>query len=146
MKFLLLIIGLTFYLPSFSQSTSSLKGKVTDKDTNEGIPFTNIKLSLDGVFVAGAVTDMDGYYQFHSLEPGYYTLECSYAGYVNSTIKDILVTTGQTTHYSLTIKEWNDAVILPVLPPTDEPIFEPGHSISGQIINRERIAKYPGNY
>ena len=71
----------------FSQS-STIKGKVSDATNNESIPFANIYIEETK---SGVATDLEGNYQIKNLNPGLYTLTCSFVGYESKSIAEIIV-------------------------------------------------------
>ena len=62
-------------LSFFAKAQTSLKGKVTDGETNEAIFFGNVVIFKDGVLVTGASTDEAGNYSFPDIDPGTYDVE-----------------------------------------------------------------------
>ena len=71
----------------FSQS-SIIKGKVSDATNNENIPFANVYVEETK---SGVATDLEGNYQIKNLNPGLYTLTCSFVGYESKSIAEIIV-------------------------------------------------------
>ena len=71
----------------FSQS-SIIKGKVSDATNNENIPFANVYIEETK---SGVATDLEGNYQIKNLNPGLYTLTCSFVGYESKSIAEIIV-------------------------------------------------------
>ena len=60
-KVTLLLVGLLVTLTgAIAQNTGTLKGKVTDKDTKQPLPFVNVILFLNGNLITGGATDIDG--------------------------------------------------------------------------------------
>jgi hypothetical protein len=68
--------------------TGIIKGKVSDKVSNEPIPFANI-LVLGTDF--GATTDDNGLYEITGLSPGLYSLRISFVGYEDASAFEIQV-------------------------------------------------------
>jgi outer membrane receptor protein involved in Fe transport len=89
-KLLLTAIVFTISLTAWSQS-GTLKGKVTDKDTKEPIPFANVVVDLGGKIVNGATTDFDGKYTIKPIPPGKYDIKITYVGYKNLMIQGVLI-------------------------------------------------------
>jgi len=84
---LLLIIGIT---DVFAQK-GSITGVVTDKATNDKIPFANVLLILENntAFVNGTVSDKDGNFYIDNLTFGNFNVAISFIGYEPDTIKNI---------------------------------------------------------
>jgi hypothetical protein len=66
-----------------------IKGKISDKISNEAIPFANV-LVLGTDF--GATTDANGLYEITGLTPGLYNIRASFVGYEDATAFEIQVT------------------------------------------------------
>jgi hypothetical protein len=96
---LLLIISMLISTMLSAQATSSIRGQIKD-EKGEGIPFINIVLKQNGVFLKGGQTDFDGNYEIGPLEGGLYDLEASYVGYKTTRTERILVRAGAATQYS----------------------------------------------
>ena len=71
-----------------SSQSSTIKGKVSDATNNESIPFANIYIEETK---SGVATDLEGNYQIKNLNPGLYTLTCSFVGYESKSIAEIIV-------------------------------------------------------
>ena len=78
----------------FSQQ-GALKGKITDKDTKEGIPFASVALITGGKQFAATTSDMDGNYTIKPIPPGKYDLQATYVGYTTALIKGIVISSDQ---------------------------------------------------
>ncbi|MGB2470568.1 MAG: carboxypeptidase-like regulatory domain-containing protein, partial [Flavobacteriales bacterium] len=59
----------------------TLKGRITDFDTKESLPFASVILFLNGNQVAGTNTDFDGEYTIKPINPGSYDVLFSFVGY-----------------------------------------------------------------
>ena len=59
----------------FSQTgLGTIKGVVTDSESNEPIEGSKIKISLNGTVKGGAYSDEDGKFQINSITPGAYNV------------------------------------------------------------------------
>jgi iron complex outermembrane receptor protein len=65
---------------AFAQS-ATLKGKVTDAQTKEGLPGANVVVTAAGKSPTGAATDPSGDYVVPNLAAGTYTISVSFIGY-----------------------------------------------------------------
>lgn len=72
----------------FSQ-TGVIRGKVSNKLTNEPIAFANVLETKTG---KGTITDENGLYEITGLEPGLYDLNVTFIGFEDVTIFEIQVT------------------------------------------------------
>lgn len=84
-----LLCSITF---GFAQNNGSIKGKVTDKKTNETLPYVNIIIKENGKLVTGAVTTEEGNFSITKLAPQKYTVEIQFIGYTTVT-KNVDLTT-----------------------------------------------------
>ena len=57
---------------------ASLKGRVTDAQSNEPMPFVNVIVSGTSI---GTATDIDGYFLVKGLKPGFVRVQASFIGY-----------------------------------------------------------------
>ncbi len=96
--FTLTVIMLTTAL--FSQS-SSIKGKVIDAET--GAPLPEVSVRIDSSNIVG-VTDLDGFFNIHNIQPGTYKLICNAALYASKTIEEVIVKASEPTHLDITLQ------------------------------------------
>lgn len=101
-------------LPSlFIMAQGSVKGKVTDADSQEPLGFVNVAVSPKGStqIAGGVATDLDGNFEVTGLKEGQYVLTVSFVGYVNATREFSI--TKNTQHVNLkTIRLAEDAKTL----------------------------------
>jgi outer membrane receptor protein involved in Fe transport len=81
---LLLLIASQLFGAAFGQ----IKGKITDKETGEGIPGVTIMILNT---TQGAQTDFDGNFIIRGVEPGTYTLKISSVEYSTISVTDVVV-------------------------------------------------------
>ncbi len=79
-KFVLFIILSAFYTVLFSQKTSSVNGRVTDKQTGESLPGATVTIKGTSTSV---ITSTEGYYSLTNINAGRINLIISYVGYEN---------------------------------------------------------------
>src|SRR5205809_3353401 len=79
-KLLLPLLLISFHTVLFSQTTGSIKGKITDKQTNAPLPgaTVTVKGSLNAV-----INNNEGYFKLSKLNVGKIILVISYVGYEN---------------------------------------------------------------
>src|SRR4051812_25664239 len=77
LKYFLLLFFAANAVIAFSQNTYNLKGKITDKNSQEAVPFVNIYDSISNI---QAASDSMGFFEL-KVKPGVYTLEFSSVGY-----------------------------------------------------------------
>ncbi|MFD0990281.1 TonB-dependent receptor domain-containing protein [Mariniflexile jejuense] len=95
MKKITLFIMLFVAAISYSQSTGSVVGKLTDKEyDNEPLAFANVLIKGT---TKGTTSDIDGLYSIENLEAGSYTVIFSFVGYETQEIKVTVVANKVTT-------------------------------------------------
>jgi hypothetical protein len=96
MKYLL-IFFLSFFIIKNSATAQNnfgtLEGKLTDKETGEGLIAASILLYKTGekTPITGASTDINGNYSINNIPVGVYDVEFSYVCYTRKTIKKVQV-------------------------------------------------------
>ena len=71
-----------------SVQSITIKGRVVDIDTREGLAGAEITVDVPGI---KAFTDLDGNFEIAGLSPGQYTLVCSMISYHKSLLENIEV-------------------------------------------------------
>lgn len=92
-KILLLIVLIGLIFPTAFAQEASLRGRVLDDVSNIPLPFANVVVSGTSV---GAVTDIDGNFQFFGLIPGFIRIEASYIGYKKALSSELEVSAAKT--------------------------------------------------
>lgn len=84
------IISIAFIFSFFSVWAQGgiVRGKVQDAETNEPLPFVNVVILGTQT---GAVSDLDGNFQFFNVKPGFIRLTTSFIGYKNAVSADLEV-------------------------------------------------------
>lgn len=109
-KFLVSIVLSLMCLSAFAQGT--LKGKVTDAGTGEGLIGANV--FVVGTY-KGAAADFNGDYSILELKPGDYTIRVTYLGYNEKQFNGIRIKKDQTTTLNIKLDELGttlDAVVI----------------------------------
>jgi TonB-dependent receptor len=73
---------LLFLTGSSLMANGTIKGKVFDKDTKEGLPGANVTIKGTST---GTASDLNGGFTLPSVPPGTYTVQVSYVGYLTKT-------------------------------------------------------------
>ncbi len=144
---------LLLFFVSFALSTAALlaqgsfgevQGRVVD-EKNEGIPFANVVVSLNGIQVNGAATDFDGYFSIKPLDPGKYQVVASYLG-KTVTVNNVAISPGKTTFLDNILINTSEAQVLQtVVVEYKEPAVDVGKPEVGTTVTREEIEKMPRN-
>jgi outer membrane receptor protein involved in Fe transport len=85
-----------------AQEKGTIKGKVKDAKTGEGLPVVNVKVK--GTYY-GAVSDFDGNYTIPNISQGSYTLEFSIVGYTQVQRTDVRVIANKETTVDQNLQE-----------------------------------------
>lgn len=91
-----------FSVSIISAQTGGIAGKVIEAESGFEIIGGNVVIKGTGT---GSSTDLDGNYLIQSLEPGTYTLECSYIGFETKDIVDVVVESGKVTQMDIQMGE-----------------------------------------
>ena len=78
---------------AFAQ-TATIKGKVTDAQSNEALPQANVQVIATGV-QTGAVSNLDGEFEVRNLAAGTYSVIFSFVGYDKKTFAGVAVKAGE---------------------------------------------------
>jgi TonB-dependent receptor len=73
---------LLFFTASSLLANGTIKGKVFDKDTKEGLPGANVIIKGTST---GTASDLNGGFTIPNVPPGTYTVQVSYVGYMQKT-------------------------------------------------------------
>lgn len=110
---------------SFGQTKpGSLKGTVTVKETGETLPNANIVVKDNaGTKITGGSANLDGQYNINPIDPGVYTIECSFVGMPNAVLNNVTISSGTVRVLNISL---SDKGVL--IGPIDivAPMIEPG--------------------
>ncbi len=144
-KVLLSVLSiLCFSALSIAQTgQGGIKGKVSDQQTGEPLPFVNVVVELNGVQVTGGATDFDGKYFIKPLDAGKYTVKASFTGYKPLQINGVQVTGNRI--------EFLDIKMSPSIEQLDEfvvvdykvPLISKDNTTSGSTVTKEDIMRMP---
>ncbi|MEM6723408.1 MAG: carboxypeptidase regulatory-like domain-containing protein, partial [Bacteroidota bacterium] len=115
-----------------------IQGKIIDEGKGESLPFANVSLLKDGVFITGATSDFDGNYVISGFDPGTYTLRVEYVGYATNEIPGIVVGGSKTVPYDVQMREGEDLTEIVVTEYTT-PLIEADNTSSGQTLSAEDV-------
>ena len=123
-------------------NSGSLKGKVSDKDTKETLPFVTVIVYLNGNTVNGGTTDIDGEYSIKPLEPGTYDVSFQFVGYQAQTIKGVVVKGGKITPLDAEMMQGAELGTVEVFD-YKVPLIDKDGGSSGGTITREDLKNMP---
>lgn len=137
----LLLLGIA---PAHAQvSSGTLKGKVTDKDTKETLPFVNVVVFLNGNLVTGSTTDIDGEYTIKPIEPGTYDIQFSFVGYQSQTVAKVPISSGKIQFVNAQLSAGVELTTIEIVD-YKVPLIDKDGGASGGTVTREEIEKMPG--
>jgi len=130
-------------LVAFSQS-GTLKGKITDKATNEPIPFANIIIEQGGKQSGGTTSDFDGNYTIKPIPPGKYDVKATYVGYKPIMVTNLVIVANQITFQDVQME--SSAINIETFEVVDYkvPLISKDQTSSGGTMTSEEISKMPG--
>ncbi len=145
-KKLLALFVCTLFLGTmiYAQSSGSLRGKITDSQTNEPIPFANVVVETGGRQVAGISTDMDGNYRISPLSPGRYDVRASSVGYQQVMITGVIISPDQITFQNIELTSTDVVLDVVEIREYAVPLIDKGRTTSGGTVTSEEIQRMPG--
>lgn len=137
----LLLLALAVSLMSAAQTRpGSIRGKVTDKTSGEAIPFANIVVKHNEVLIAAGTTDTSGFYHINPVEPGIYTLQCTYASYAIVKLSNVKVLANKQTVINFALKESSE-LLQEVVVVAEAELIEVGKT--SDIVEAQEIKNLP---
>jgi len=119
-----------------AQTHGTIRGRVSDAKTNEGLPSVNIKIK--GTYY-GAATDIDGNYVISNVNPGTYILEFSIIGFKTVQRTDVQVQAGQTLVIDQPMEETVLSIGEEIVVIGDKPLFNPEVTSSRRNVTSDDI-------
>jgi outer membrane cobalamin receptor len=123
--------------------TGTLRGKISDKNTGEPLPFVNVVLERGGSQVTGGASDFDGRYDIKPIEPGTYDLVVTYVGYQPYRMQGVVVSSNRITFQDVPLTPGIELKEFEVVQ-YSVPLINRDGGASGGTVTREDIAKMPG--
>ncbi len=93
---------ITILVLEATAQTGTIRGRVFDEDTNEGLPFVN--LVIEGTNI-GSTTDLDGNFTFTGITPGFVRLRVSAVGYETRLSSELQVNANRTANVEIGMTE-----------------------------------------
>lgn len=126
----------------FAQS-GTLKGKVTDKETKEPIPFANIIVEMGGTQAGGTTSDFDGNYTIKPLTPGKYDIKATYIGYKPMMIKGFIIKSDQIGYQNIELEATATTLETYTVVDYKVPLINKDQTATGATVTAEEISKMP---
>lgn len=106
---------------AFAQAKGALVGRITDKETGEGLP--GVHVLIKGTYY-GAATEIDGSYKIPNINPGVYTVEAAMIGYKQVQNTGVKVTAGTATTLNVRLEATVLALGQEVVVIGERPLFD----------------------
>ena len=138
--FCFVFLAFASLVTTYAQGQASLTGYITDAKTGEALIGATVR--VEGT-EAGAVTNIDGYYDIKDIVPQTYNVTASYVGYKQLTRFNIVVRSAGNPNLNFSLEEAVSSLedIVVVANPFDK---LPETPLSIQSLSAEEIATYPG--
>ncbi len=143
LRFLFLSILCAVYsMVTFSQTaqqaltTGTIKGRITDSKTGEGLPSVNI--IAKGTYY-GAASDFDGNYKIEKINPGVYNLAITLLGYKATEYTGVKVEAGKTTEINVKLEETSLTLGKEVVIIGEKPLFDIEQTSSSRTVSGQDI-------
>jgi len=133
---LTLLLLLAVSTVALSVPNTVIKGRVTDKETGEGLPGANI--TVPGTY-KGAASDRDGYYKITGLSPGDYDIKASMIGYTEQLHTGVEVRINKVAQVNFELSPTVLALGQTLEVVGEKTFFEPDVTSSQQRLNSEEI-------
>ena len=118
--------------------TGEITGRVTDKDSKEGVSFATVVLLQNGAEKGGAITDFDGYYSIKPVDPGTYDIRVTSVGYNQGGQDGVFVQADQIVTLNMTL---SSGTVLPEIKVYEKPLIQPGVTAVEKTVGKEEIGK-----
>ncbi|MFA6923100.1 MAG: carboxypeptidase-like regulatory domain-containing protein [Bacteroidales bacterium] len=127
----------------FGQS-GTLKGKITDNETKEPIPFANVVMEAGGRQVSGTTTDFDGNFTIKPIPPGKYNIKTSYVGYQPQQLNGVIINSDKITFVEMKLTKTAVNIKEVVVTDYKVPLISKDETASGETATSEQISKMAG--
>ena len=124
--------------------SGTLKGRVTDTDTKEPIPFANVTVKLGGKVVNGGTTNMNGDFVVKPITAGTYDVEISFMGYGTQIVQGVLIFANKDRKLDVKLESSTKEITGVTIKAYKVPLIEIDQSSSGGVLTKEQIDKMPG--
>lgn len=127
----------------FAQS-GTLKGTLTDKATNEAIPFASVVIESGGTQYGGVNTDIDGNYTIKPIPPGKYDVKAVYVGYKPVLFKDVIINNDKITFLNIEMEQSVQTLTTFEVKEYAVPLISKDQTSTGGTMTSEEMEKMPG--
>lgn len=142
-KLLLVVFAVIAANGVFAQSTS-LKGRVKDKATGEGIPFANVVVLAGDNLLGGTASDFEGKYTIKLLPPGNWTVKATAVGYQGLETERVLLKADVIRFLDLELLTKTEQMEEVQIVAYKVPLIDKDNTQTGETVTAEDIEKMPG--
>lgn len=133
-----LLFTLCLISSGFAQTKGTIKGRVLDAETKEGLPAVNV--IVKGTYL-GAASDMEGNFTIQNVSPGDFTLQFSMIGYTMVQKTGVKVTAGEVTEVEVELSSTVLALGQEVIVIGEKPLFNIDETSSRRTLTSAEIEK-----
>ena len=126
-----------------TSGSGTLKGKLTDQETGEVLPFVNIVIEQYGQQITGSATDFDGKYSVRPIASGIYDVIVSYVGYNAKKVEGVRINGNKITFLDIQLESGIKLEEFQVVE-YSVPLIDKDGGSSGGTVHREDITRMPG--
>jgi len=127
----------------FGQS-GTLKGKMTDKEKKDPIPFATIVISAGGKQIGGANSDFDGNYTIKPIPPGKYDVKVTSVGFKPMMFTGVVINSDKISFLDVPMESSSTDLKTIEVVEYKVPLISKDGTMSGGTATSEEIAKMPG--
>lgn len=143
-KLNLILAFSTLSVFTYGQGLGTIQGTVKDKSNGEVLPFVTVVIELNGVPKGKATSDLDGKYKIPSIEPGTYSIKCSFVGYKPFQANGVPVSANKIQFYNIEMEPGDVTLDEVVIVDYAVPLIDKDGGASGATVTRDDIAKMAG--
>ena len=140
-KVYLLFFFITLITTSVFAQSGTLKGKITDKNTGESLPFVSVVVERNGSQAGGTSSDFDGQYTIKPLDPGTYTIKVSSVGFKQVEVTGVIISSNKITFQNIGMSEGIDIDEVEVIS-FKKPLIDQDN-LAGKTVTSEEIKEMP---
>ena len=140
-KVYLLFFFISLITTSVFAQSGTLKGKITDKNTGESLPFVSIVVERNGSQAGGTSSDFDGQYTIKPLDPGTYTIKVSSVGFKQIEVTGVIISSNKITFQNIGMSEGVDIDEVEVIS-FKKPLIDQDN-LAGKTVTSEEIKEMP---
>ncbi len=141
---LLITLGLLLLTHAALLAQGTLKGKITDSENGEALPYVNLIVTQGGQQRGGASSDDNGEYTVKSLPAGTYDIEVKYIGYADVKLQGVTVSASGFTVRNIKMTSTayitNEVIVYDTVP-----VIEVGNATTSDKRGADQIERMPVN-